>query len=1223
MKTTMTHKDIPMNHRPYAAPDAPVISPAELSQLLGQQYAPTEQQAAVISAPANGAFLVVAGAGAGKTETMAARVVWLVANGFVLPEQVLGLTFTRKAAAELRERVRGRLETLAQSAFMDTLSASDPRRAALATIAPTVSTYDSYAGDIVREYGLLIPIEPTGRLISDAEQWMLARDVVRNYTGEMSLGISQATLIERLRKLASEMDNHLASPEEVVAASLAAKDNLENLPRSSRARTEFTNDHVKFMDVQQARVQLVGLVEAYRKALEDRNLMTFGQQMSLAADVVTRQPMVGEQQRRRFRVVLLDEYQDTGHAQRILLRGLFGDGQDDALSVTAVGDPMQSIYQFRGATASNLEKFRQDFRSSTGCEADKLQLTTSWRNPAGVLDLANEVSGWSMEGRRMVQPLEPRPGAGDGEVSLAFFDEEDDELTWLADNLQQLWQDYDSHRKAAADPSTIKPFSAAVLIRKNKQAVPIFEKLRERGVPAEMTAGPGLLDLPEVADVYAALRVLVDPSDDVALLRLLTGPRWNIGAADLMILAKRAEQVAARGAHGQAEDSAGSADSAADSAIDNERREEKIQEYGLEGYPDHLVDQVLKLIPDDSEIGVGLADALADVSDAREMGMSENGAERISQLSAELGHLRRNSLSKPLPDLISDIERMMGVRTEVLTRWYRDPSAGLGTSHLDKFATIVREFSEISSASPTALVEYLRAAHDQESGLEPGEVVAKTNTVQILTVHKAKGLEWDIVAVPHANRNQYEDAMQVNARDSTWVSAADQLPTELRGDAEPDEHSAPMPVLDTSGVEDRSKHTTAVKEFVHELKQFRAKESDRVFYVAITRTERVLLVSGSAFSTGKKGVDPAVCFVLMRNYLEQHRDGQGIAHWSELGATYAKLDKEWEKDPLPREHSLMLPTPEVNGRRLDYQEDREAREIEEAFAGEAFWPRGHALERLPGADEARDIVKRLIPGASEDKPLGDGGVAAPDNSDNSGNRATPTQAQAWDEETELLLRELDQGTRTIVDVNLDVRLTATEMVALRANEQEFAKRKRRPVPLEPKPFAKRGTAFHNWVEQRYDHVSLLDDEQLPGAADATYQDPQLQRLKDAFLQSEWADRQPDKVEGAYSVTLGGRVFEGRIDAVFYFSDDPSDGWMIVDWKTGRKPVGKELEAATMQLAVYRLAWAKVLSHRLGVEVPVDNVRAAFHYVAFNETFEPRTLPTAEELEEILGERESK
>ena len=210
-----------------------------------------------------------------------------------------------------------------------------------------------------------------------------------------------------------------------------------------------------------------------------------------------------------------------------------------------------------------------------------------------------------------------------------------------------------------------------------------------------------------------------------------------------------------------------------------------------------------------------------------------------------------------------------------------------------------------------------------------------------------------------------------------------------------------------------------------------------------------------------------------------------------------------------------------------------------------------------------------------------------------------------------------------MDVNLDVRLTATEMVALRANEQEFAKRKRRPVPLEPKPFAKRGTAFHNWVEQRYDHVSLLDDEQLPGAADATYQDPQLQRLKDAFLQSEWADRQPDKVEGAYSVTLGGRVFEGRIDAVFHFSDDPSDGWMIVDWKTGRKPVGKELEAATMQLAVYRLAWAKVLSHRLGVEVPVDNVRAAFHYVAFNETFEPRTLPTAEELEEILGERESK
>lgn len=203
-------------------------------------------------------------------------------------------------------------------------------------------------------------------------------------------------------------------------------------------------------------------------------------------------------------------------------------------------------------------------------------------------------------------------------------------------------------------------------------------------------------------------------------------------------------------------------------------------------------------------------------------------------------------------------------------------------------------------------------------------------------------------------------------------------------------------------------------------------------------------------------------------------------------------------------------------------------------------------------------------------------------------------------------------------VPLNVRMTATEAVSLRKDDQEFALRARRPIPLEPKPYAKRGTAFHNWVEERYKQVSLLDEDQLPGASDATLEDPYLETLKDAFLRSEWADRQPESVEGAYSVTIGGHVFEGRIDAVFHDGDDPTAGWIVVDWKTGRKPAGADMDAAAMQLAVYRLAWAKLLSAKLGVEVPAENVRAAFHYVAANETYEPRTLLSADELEGMLG-----
>ena len=682
-----------------------IFSPQELSQLMGQRFAPTDEQAEVIQAGPFGNFLVVAGAGAGKTETMAARAVWMVANGFARPEQILGLTFTRKAAAELGERIRQRLQTLASSAFMDHLATDDPRREALKNIAPAVATYDSYAGDIVREYGLLIPSEPAARLITDAERWMVARDVVLNSQGKISVDRAVGTVIEEVCALSDEMDNHLADPEKVAEESKEARKWLVGL--SKKGSSEFTGPNRKFLDAQEYRTELLQLVHEYREELQRRELLTFGQQMSKAAGLVRDHEVVGEEQRRRFRVVMLDEYQDTGHAQRIMLSSLFGKGKanDGEFSAMAVGDPMQSIYLFRGATASNLEKFREDFQDSNGNPAEKLELLTSWRNPTTVLDMANKVSTWSMERStdstgRLVSELRPRPGAVAGQTAVAFFSERDEELDWLADKMQAQWQAYQHKLETADDPSKVKPFSAAVLVTVNADAVPIYDKLVERGVPADMTAGPGLLDIPEVADVFAMLRVLVDPTDDVALLRLLTGPRWNIGAADLAVLTRRAEQIAKRGS-GEAEN--------IDETVLEQERLEKIESLRTPGVRDELIAEILDSIPDPTDFSVGLVDALADIRDAADMGMSPEGAQRLEQLGRELGYLRRHSLSKNLPDLVADIEKMLGVRHEVLARWHRHPDQSIGTSHLDRFADIVRDFSRIGSATPKALVEYLKA----------------------------------------------------------------------------------------------------------------------------------------------------------------------------------------------------------------------------------------------------------------------------------------------------------------------------------------------------------------------------------------------------------------------------------------------------------------------------------------------------------------------------------
>ncbi len=144
--------------------------------------------------------------------------------------------------------------------------------------------------------------------------------------------------------------------------------------------------------MQHQRLDLLPLVQRLADTLRREGALDFGSQMSLAARVASEHPEVGRSERARFRVVLLDEYQDTGHAQRVLLSSLFGGGEDAGLALTAVGDPMQSIYGWRGASAANLPRFATDFPLADGTPAPKLELLTSWRNPPEALELANMIS---------------------------------------------------------------------------------------------------------------------------------------------------------------------------------------------------------------------------------------------------------------------------------------------------------------------------------------------------------------------------------------------------------------------------------------------------------------------------------------------------------------------------------------------------------------------------------------------------------------------------------------------------------------------------------------------------------------------------------------------------------------------------------------------------------------------------------------------------------------
>ena len=207
----------------------------------------------------------------------------------------------------------------------------------------------------------------------------------------------------------------------------------------------------------------------------------------------------------------------------------------------------------------------------------------------------------------------------------------------------------------------------------------------------------------------------------------------------------------------------------------------------------------------------------------------------------------------------------------------------------------------------------------------------------------------------------------------------------------------------------------------------------------------------------------------------------------------------------------------------------------------------------------------------------------------------------------LLLAERErQRTPEVIEVALPANLSVSQLVALRRDPQRLARRLRRPLPEAPDPFARRGTAFHLWLERRLSWRNvpggeLLDLDELPGSGDAgAAPDTELEELQKAFLDSDWADRVPVQVEVPFATVVAGVVVRGRMDAVFPAPDEPGR-YEVIDWKTGKQPTGADATAAAVQLAAYRLAWAELAG------VPVEHVSAGFHYVRDGATVRPADL----------------
>jgi len=1252
--------------------------PGHLARLLGLPE-PTAEQAEVISAPLE-PLAVIAGAGSGKSETMAARLVWLVANGMVRPERVLGLTFTRKAAAELGQRVRARLAglrragldvtgsavagppdrpgaaglaggamargflaaggpmaggflaaggpmaggflaagglpadgrpgrtaaglgydrspggpgyggpggpgydvpggparhevgggpasgrlgsragaDLASGAVLGTLDGRVPGDLASAAAPglaggeplgedlldgePVVSTYHSYAARLVADHALREALEPTVRLITPAVAWQMAARVVAAYAGPMdAVHWAPQSVTAAVLDLAGELAEHLADP----AGVYQIGDWLEAAARALPGRVPSAVR--RMLDCQRTREQLLPIVTGYAAAKAAREVIDYGDQVTLAARIATRHREVGAIERARYQVVLLDEFQDTSHAQLILLRALFGGGHP----VTAVGDPCQSIYGWRGASAGNLARFAREFPAGVH-PARVAQLSTSFRNTGRVLDVAAVIQRDLRDQASQVPRLVAPPGrAGRGAVVCALLETAADEARWVADQVGELI------RLPAGiapdgepwDRPPVQPSDIAVLCRKRSQFALLRAAIEAHGIPVEVVGLGGLLTVPEVADIVATLRVLHDPAGSTSLARLLTGPRWRIGPRDLVALGRRARDLArdpaVPGARGPAGSQAGH-DGAGSGAGPGDRATGGTGGGG--NGVSHEEDALAQAVTDLTAVPGSLVEALDDLGDRS--GYSAQGYLRFSALAAELRVLRAH-VSRPLPDLVGEVERTLGLDIEVAAEPWRDPA--VARADLDAFADAAAAFAD-DEEEPTlgAFLAFLTAAEAEEFGLESGQP-SGTNAVTLTTVHAAKGLQWAAVVVPGLAAGPRASVFPAKPRVTTrWTENPRLLPFGLRGDA------GDLPVLRDLEEASRDDFTAACS--ARELAEER-----RLAYVAVTRAAYWVACCGYWWGEAASPLGPSP-------FLEEVRAacaaGSGaVAHW-------APPPEDGALNPALAEPAVVPWPPGAEG-------PRQEAVLEAAALVE------RELARLSEAGEGRAGEGRA--GDAGD----DGGLSEPDR----------VLARAWARDAGLLLAELSERRAGAgAAVPLPAQLSVSSLVTMAADPDRLAQQIRRPMPRPPMPQARRGTAFHRWLEQRFGQQRLIDPADLLGAADDPADDPDdadLALLRERFEEGEWGDRWPVDVEVPFETLVAGRTVRGRIDAVF--GDPASGGYDVVDWKTGEPPSSAaDLRAAAVQLAAYRVAWATLAG------VPLDQVRAAFYYVRHHETLRPADL----------------
>lgn len=1067
------------------------LTPAQLFTALGEKHMPTDQQEKVITAPLK-PTLVVAGAGSGKTATMSARVTYLVASGQVDPSQVLGLTFTRKATHELRERIENRLGQLyrypgwtpssTRSNTDESASADAPSTAAgpstaaeaggsnsqvqeLTAVAgeATVATYNSFAGSLVREWGLEVGLETDTAVLTPASSWQIMYELMENWGQEFEEPFSSLdSATELALQVANSLNENLLSVDEARELMADLGQNLKDL-RSVRGAAKAID--AKSLPAMTKRIQVLDLVERYIDYKRENSLVDFGDQVALACRIVTDErvgPRVITQYRDRFKAVLLDEFQDTSVAQTILLSSLFA-----GCGVVAVGDPNQAIYGWRGASSAALGQFHRHFSNGAG---PVLQLSTAWRNDPQILQAANRISDpLRASGQVKVEKLVKRPGVGDerGKVWAARVQDGLAEAELIAKFLAQRWS-----------PSK----SMAVLCRTRSQFTPIVAALIERGIPVEVVGLGGLLDVPEVADVRALMSVALDPTSADRLMRLID--LVGIDAADLDVVWSFArELVNARASAGQSSAEPLLAEALSEIVVNFGAFEAFCKKYACALSP-------------------------AGLYQAKRLG-------RILQEANGAANLE-------LVDFISWAERALGLDVEAAARVDVNEVGARALAALRAQATSFK--AQNPEAGAQVFLGWLNAAQDQERGLELPEVEPAPGAVQVLTVHASKGLEWDIVVVPglvEANFPSYRSRPKEDytVLANSWITQVSEFPHTLRRDYD---SLPPCPFIGLSPQAGKDAILAAGEEYRSELGKWEVAEERRLAYVAYTRARSQLLLTTSHYAALSK--TPKMTSRFLKE-LERSQMVQFLA------------DDERDDDLSNR--ALDQSSVSVWPHQLDSLAGLEEPGVADApdqaapgkQAGLSLRLRAAALVSAAGgcqgagSEEALQIPEGLAP-----------------------------QLDDWWRQARLLLQERQIRQENGQEIVLPSHLAATAMA--KVGKEDFIMSLRRPLPPPPSKAARLGTAFHEEMSQRLNSEGTLLSLAEAGSdrlspADRKQVNDWLDNVADLEILQGYS---PYATEIDQEIRLAGFNVRCRIDAVFKAVEKGRAQWLIVDWKTGGQRV---------------------------------------------------------------------